>query len=1643
MKPSCHQSQTLHGHCEAPSGDLGAHGGQRQGQLRADREPASRWGSLGFLVEIATVNWAFPILAVCLFLLGSVSVQGVVLNNVRGRVSFLTNSTTQAFAPADRVLVQLWRCSPNGTLLLDDYPFASQEVTVGGDGVFSCDSAGGWNLDNIIVRIVCSNAAVVVRTSNLSGPLSLDFLVPNITETTFSASLMQFKIDSFTDEIPGEVTDIPGKIWSFREALANLTPEGFRRSRVDAWLRFGDRRSSYDALGDSLWLNKNWAGTIGHEYGHAIQAAIYPPLYLFSPLEPDHNQYTAFDMTSGAEYAFDEGWADFMQLVFHAPPSSTPKYWRSAWDPDSRLILGWPTASGKTPEIVEGSIANILWDIYEDLPVNGGLTAHFQRIWTIIKTKKPPTIWGASGTADFYRAWMSTYGASDPPEVNRALQEIFLQQGIPVADDAYELPSGNNDFDHASNLGSVSADIRLTDLICVNPDYYRFELLATPTDSNAKLSIDFDRGKGHLSLYLFDASRQMKEANMDVPTGSGMTSLPIYLTGRPPGVYYAVVTGEGDVLGTASRNEGDSSPNYMLEIKYAAPPGNQPPTVSAGPTVNVRFPATANLTGSFSDDGLPNPPGQVTVSWQKSSGPGSVTFGNPAAAVTTASFSAPGTYVLQLSASDGALSATSTVSVMVSSAANLPPVVEAGPDQNAVINVFTATATLSGSILDDGLPNPPGVVTCLWSKVSGPGNVVLSPATAPVTAASFDAVGSYVLRLFASDGQLGTNDTVGVTVSARSQQKITGLTPSWGPNNGTTHITELAGDGFAAGTTVKLVTLGRPDITGANVVVVSSTKITCDFNLLGAAAGARDVVVSFPDGKTGTLLSGFTVGDVLDGGAEPNIVIGSGGVAHIAYLRDYTVSGSASYVKYTRIVNSTWTTDIVATSPNGESYASTWIGLDGSGNPHIGYVELYGNGRVVHCSKSGSWSSETVEAGTSTDLTVGFDGMAMAISGSALDFVYEKRTGTTTIKDSNRWARKSGSYTFGSLNADYFNGSVAARADSSGNTHLLYLINTDLKYRQRTSGGWQGEESVQTGVGAWYHGRPGLAVDASGNVHAVYAGSSDGNKPRYAKRTGTTWSTPVVIDGTANCDGSFARIACAPDGTLYAAYYNNGTLRLAKNSGSGWQIRDIESMDEYGGPDIAVDSQGVVHLAYGKANKLSYLRVPTYQRITFTVTPVGSGTTVPAPGSYFYERGSTNVISCLASNGWVFDHWSGDVQGTNVSMVITNDADKLVTANFVLQRILTDTVAVDVPEGGSNAFRIKLSAPPTGSTAVSVSRLDGETNLIVRSGSALSFDTSNWNTYQTVILSSAVDSDALDGQARIRCSGSGCADAILNAFHRDAQFHSLITDQAAVTVPEGGVSTLRVKLSSQPDSDLLVSVSFSSGPTNFLVQAGGTLTFTPLNWDTFQIVTIASLPDSDIINDQGILRCNAAGWTGKEVAVTQLDSGVPPPSPPVLSSLPSSLVVPGGRDVWFWVAASGSGPFHYQWTKNGTNLLGAIDSGLLLTNVTRRDSGLYGVLVTNLAGATPSSNWTLVVRVPQRLGAAMRPSAGGLALNFGDADGGLLTAGDLAGFEILASTNLLDWTTLSNAVVLTNGQALMIDTSCTNRPLRFYRVVEP
>lgn len=146
---------------------------------------------------------------------------------------------------------------------------------------------------------------------------------------------------------------------------------------------------------------------------------------------------------------------------------------------------------------------------------------------------------------------------------------------------------------------------------------------------------------------------------------------------------------------TSSSSSSASSP----EPAPAPAPVNQRPQVSAGPDQSITLPAAANLNGTASDDGLPS--GALAVSWSVLSGPGTVAFAAASSRTTSASFSAAGSYVLRLTASDGQLSASDDVTVNVSAPPPPPPSTPTGAPTNAAAYWTFDSGDLSGGQVAD------------------------------------------------------------------------------------------------------------------------------------------------------------------------------------------------------------------------------------------------------------------------------------------------------------------------------------------------------------------------------------------------------------------------------------------------------------------------------------------------------------------------------------------------------------------------------------------------------------------------------------------------------------------------------------------------------------------------------------------------------------------------------------------------------------------------------------------------------------------------------------------------------------------------------------------------------------------------------
>jgi hypothetical protein len=181
---------------------------------------------------------------------------------------------------------------------------------------------------------------------------------------------------------------------------------------------------------------------------------------------------------------------------------------------------------------------------------------------------------------------------------------------------------------------------------------------------------------GSYAVFTNNVTTQQMEARIMNPNTPAQLSTPVQ-------IYSFANFNSGVVYFDAASNtwylfyrNGDAS---AYGVKTASgpgnPPQNAPPTVSAGANRSVELDgglALVNISGTASDDGLPNPPGALSVSWSLVSGPTGVSIEDPNSLSTMVSFTAEGTYLLELAVSDGEYTVTDSMTVEVVSAPTGP-----------------------------------------------------------------------------------------------------------------------------------------------------------------------------------------------------------------------------------------------------------------------------------------------------------------------------------------------------------------------------------------------------------------------------------------------------------------------------------------------------------------------------------------------------------------------------------------------------------------------------------------------------------------------------------------------------------------------------------------------------------------------------------------------------------------------------------------------------------------------------------------------------------------------------------------------------------------------------------------------------------
>lgn len=186
---------------------------------------------------------------------------------------------------------------------------------------------------------------------------------------------------------------------------------------------------------------------------------------------------------------------------------------------------------------------------------------------------------------------------------------------------------------------------------------------------------------------------------------------------------------------------------------------NKAPVANAGASINIKLPINSvNLDGSKSVD----PDGTITTyNWTRIAGPNTPVATGANTALLSLSGLAAGTYTYQLTVTDNSgASSASRVKVIVSAATNIPPIANAGPNQQ--ITAPANSVTLNGS----GSSDPDGTITSYsWASVSGPGSVTINNSNTATPSVVGLVTGGYIFELTVTDNNGATaKDQIAVTV---------------------------------------------------------------------------------------------------------------------------------------------------------------------------------------------------------------------------------------------------------------------------------------------------------------------------------------------------------------------------------------------------------------------------------------------------------------------------------------------------------------------------------------------------------------------------------------------------------------------------------------------------------------------------------------------------------------------------------------------------------------------------------------------------------------------------------------------------------------------------------------------------------------
>ena len=201
---------------------------------------------------------------------------------------------------------------------------------------------------------------------------------------------------------------------------------------------------------------------------------------------------------------------------------------------------------------------------------------------------------------------------------------------------------------------------------------------------------------------------------------------------------------------------------------------------------------------------------------------------------------------------------------------------------------------------------------------------------------------------------------------------------------------------------------------------------------------------------------------------------------------------------------------------------------------------------------------------------------------------------------------------------------------------------------------------------------------------------------------------------------------------------------------------------------------------------------------------------------------------------------------------------------------LTPTT-LTVAEGDSANYTVELDVQPTADVTINITG-GGDVSV---NPAMLTFTSATWDTAQTVRVTAAQDTDAVDDAQTVgHAVASGSADEYtgvavdgLDVTVDDDERPGIRLTPTTLTVNEGSMADYTVELRAQPSADVTVDI---TGGGDVSVSPSS-LTFTSATWNTAQTVTVTAAQDTDAADDVQTVGHAVASSSASEYVGATLD----------------------------------------------------------------------------------------------------------------------------------------------------------------------------